>query len=45
MKSTNEVKLLGITIDRRLTFTKHINNLCNAASKPFRALTRGDYLW
>ena len=32
IKSYNYVKLLGITIDHKLTFTKHINNLCNTAS-------------
>ena len=39
-KSTNEVKLLEITIDHKLTFTKHINNLCITASNRLRALTR-----
>ena len=34
-KSNNEVELLGITIDHKLTFTKHTNNLCNTASKTF----------
>ena len=33
IKSNNEVKLLGITIDHKLTFTKHMKNLCNTASK------------
>ena len=40
IKSTNEVKLLRITIDHKLTFTKHINNLCNAANNRLKALTR-----
>ena len=40
IKSTNEVKLLEITIDDKLTFTKHINNLCTTASNRLRALTR-----
>ena len=35
IKSNNEVKLLGITINHNLPFTKHINNLCNTASKTF----------
>ena len=40
IKSTNEVKLLGITIDDKLTFTKQINNLCSKASNLLRASTR-----
>ena len=40
IKSTNEVKPLVITIDHKLTLTKHINNLCNTASKRLRAWTR-----
>ena len=32
IKSTNKVKRLRITVDQKLTFTKHINNLCNTAS-------------
>ena len=35
IKSNNEVELLGITIDHKLTFTKHTNNLCNTTSKTF----------
>ena len=35
IKSNNEVKLLEIIIDHKLTFAKHINNLCNTASKTF----------
>ena len=35
IKSNNKVKLLGITTDHKFTFTKHINNLCNTASKAF----------
>ena len=37
IKSTNEVKLLRIITDHKLTFTKHINNLCNTASKTFES--------
>ena len=40
IKSTNEVNFQGITIDHKLAFIKLINNLCNAASNPFRALAR-----
>ena len=36
----NEIKLLGITIDHKLTFTKHISNLCNTASNSLRAMKR-----
>ena len=35
LKNNIEVKLLEITIDHKLTFTKHISNSCNAASKTF----------
>ena len=37
---TNEGKLLGITTDNKLTFTKHLNNLRNTASNRLRALAR-----
>ena len=40
IESTNKAKLLRITVDQKLTFTKHINNLCNTASNHLRALTR-----
>ena len=40
VKSRNEVKLLGITIDDKLLFTTHIENLCSTASKRLRALAR-----
>ena len=40
IKSSNEVKLLGINIDNKLTFTKHISNLCNVASNRLAALTK-----
>ena len=40
IKSTNEVKLLGIIIDHKLTFTKHIKNLCNTASKTFESFDK-----
>ena len=35
IKSSNEVKLLGITIYHRLAFIKYINNLCNTINKTF----------
>ena len=34
------VKLLGITIDYKLNFTEHINNICRKASQKFHALAR-----
>ena len=40
IKSTNEIKLVGIIIDHKLTFTKHINNLCNTASKTFESFDK-----
>ena len=33
LKNNIEVKLLEITIDHKLTFTQHISNSCNTASK------------
>ena len=35
IKSNNEAKILRITIYHKLLFTKHINTLCNTASKTF----------
>ena len=35
LKNNNEVKHLEITIDHKLTVTKHISNSCNKASKTF----------
>ena len=32
IKCKREVKLLGITIDEKLTFTKHIANICSLAN-------------
>ena len=40
IKSTNEIKPVGIIIDHKLTFTKHINNLCNTASKTFESFDK-----
>ena len=40
VKSRSEVKLQGITIDDKLSFTTHIENLCSTASNRLRALAR-----
>ena len=40
IKCKREVKLLGITIDEKLTFTKYIANICSLANNRLRALTR-----
>ena len=40
IKCKREVKLLGITIDEKLIFTKHIANICSLANNRLRALTR-----
>ena len=40
VKESNEVILLGITIDNKLVFKKHIENLCRTVQYKLRALTR-----
>ena len=40
VKENNEVILLGITIDNKLVFKNHIENLCRTAQYKFHALTR-----
>ena len=40
VKSRSEVKLLGITIDDKLLFTTHIENLCSTASNRLQVLAR-----
>ena len=40
VKSRSEVKLLAITIDNKLSFTIHIENLCSTASNRFRELAK-----
>ena len=38
--SCNSVNILGIEIDNKLTFTGHINEMCNQAGKQINALKR-----
>ena len=40
IKSTDKVKLLGVTIDRLLNFNEHIKHICNAANNKTNALLR-----
>ena len=40
VKESNEVILLGITIDNKLVFKKHIENLCRTVQYKLHALTR-----
>ena len=40
IESSEQQKLLGVLIDNKLTFDKHINNLCAKASQKLNALRR-----
>ena len=40
IESSEQQKLLGVLIDNKLTFDKHINNLCAKASQKLNALCR-----
>ena len=40
INNSNSQKLLGVTIDSRLTFESHINQLCTRASQKIGAISR-----
>ena len=40
VKESNKVMVLGMTIDNKLVFEKHIENLCRTAQYKLHALTR-----
>ena len=40
MKNSKEQKVLGVTIDDKLTFKSHIKNFCKKASQKIGALSR-----
>ena len=40
LKNENHVQLLGITIDSKLTFDRHIDNICYKASRQLNVLRR-----
>ena len=40
IRESNDVKLLGITIDRDLKFDKHVLKLCSKANQKLSALSK-----
>ena len=40
IKSQEEVVLLGVTIDNKLSFSKHIENVCKSAAKQLNSIKR-----
>ena len=39
-KNSNEKEVLGVTIDRKLTFHQHIKKMCRKADQELSALLR-----
>ena len=37
---SNDVKLLGLTLDNNLKFDKHVSNICSRTNRKLSALTR-----
>ena len=42
--NSNSEKLLGVTVDSKLKFDEHVNNLCDKASLKLSALARVSHL-
>ena len=40
IKSSTSKKLLGVTIDNKLIFDKHVDNICKKASRKLNTLAR-----
>ena len=40
IKNVSEEKILGITIDNKLTFKNHLKNICKKANQKLNALAR-----
>ena len=40
IKSSDTVKLLGITLDKNINFKRHIQNICRKANNKSKALLR-----
>ena len=45
IKTEDEVKLLGVTIDYELKFTSHITNICRKASRQLNVLGNDHLTW
>ena len=37
---SNDIKLLGITLDNNVKFDKHVSNICSKVNRKLNALTR-----